>query len=284
MHHDYGHILGRLRRCRALGGKGGWSACCPAHEDRNPSLHLWIGRRGELVARCMSNKGCTWRGIAEALGTRPAEWWPSRQEDDLAKRKRRLPIAEIERTYDYLDEDGTLLFQCVRYRRPAQPRFRQRRPLPGGRWSWSLEGVPMVLYNLPEILSRTQQPVIVVEGEKDAETLRLLGLVGTTSPCGSSAWRPEYARWLKGRRVVVLPDNDEPGRRYAASVAGSCLAHGVSSIRVVQLPGLEPGGDVTDWVDELHGHMALEDQRAALVEAIRAQSEYRSSAYWGDST
>lgn len=285
---DYGHILGQLSKCKRSGtARVAWTACCPAHEDRHPSLYLWIGRHGELMARCMANRGCTWPKIAGAIDTRPEEWWPPKSEAERrearrewARRQGRMPD-DIECCYDYRDENGRLLFQCVRYRRPHQPRFRQRQPLRDGGWRWNLDGVQLVPYRLPELLARPQHPVIVVEGEKDVETLRGLGLTATTGPCGSSAWRPDYARWLRGRRVVVLPDNDEPGERYAAMVAGSCLQWGAASVRVVRLIGLPEGGDVTDWVEDRPEPAGGRDEvKEALVACILDAAEYRSTAFY----
>ena len=52
---------------------------------------------------------------------------------------------------------------------------------------------------------------------------------------------------LKGATVIVLPDNDEPGRYHAKQVAKSL--HGVAaSVKVLTLPGLPEGGDVYDWI------------------------------------
>lgn len=276
---DYGHILDRLHKLKRVGRREKtWVACCPAHADRHPSLLLFVGKRGELVARCLSNKGCTWQKIAAALDTKLSDWWPPRDESE---QHRRRPIsAEIECTYDYADEMGKLIFQAVRYKRPAQPRFRQRRPLAGGQWAWNLDGVQMVIYRLPELLARPQQPVLIVEGERDVETLRAMGFVATTGPCGSSAWRPDYARWLRGRRVAILPDNDEPGERYAMAVAGSCVMWGAASIRVVRLPGLPEGGDVSDWVEDSLPHVSDENKRASLIDYIKAANEYRSAYHW----
>src|SRR5262249_505248 len=51
-----------------------------------------------------------------------------------------------------------------------------------------------------------------------------------------------------GRHVVLLPDNDDPGREHAADVVRS-LADTVASIKIVALPDLPEKGDVSDWID-----------------------------------
>ena len=117
-----------------------------------------------------------------------------------------------------------------------------------------------VLYRLPEVVSADQ--VFVVEGEKDSDRLGGLGLTVTTNVGGAGKWRTEYSDSLKNKDVVILPDNDEPGRKHAAQVARS-LSGKAKSIKVVELPGLPPKGDVSDWLDA-GGTL---DQLIDLVEA-----------------
>lgn len=148
-------------------------------------------------------------------------------------------------TYPYNSTDGNLLFEVVRY----EPKtFRQRRPDGNGGWAWNLRGVDRVLYRLPELLAAdSADPVFVVEGEKDTDALRALGLVATTNSGGSGKWQASFAEPLRGRHVVVLPDNDDAGRKHAADVTAK-LRSVAASVRVVELPGLPPRGDASDWL------------------------------------
>jgi hypothetical protein len=148
--------------------------------------------------------------------------------------------------YDYRDEESALLFQAVRY----DPKgFSQRRPNGAGGWVHKLNGTRRVLYRLPELLAADPaQTVFVVEGEKDADRLASLGFLATTNAGGAGKWRDEYAEALRGRPVVVISDNDGPGREHAAKVARS--VQGVAaSVRILELPNLPPKGDVCDWLD-----------------------------------
>lgn len=155
-------------------------------------------------------------------------------------------------TYDYRAPDGTLLYQNVRY----EPKtFRIRRPGPSGRgedWIWSLGEVRRVVYRLPEL---AEQPVVyLVEGEKDVDRLWSLGLPATTGAAGAESWRDEYADQLRDagvRDVIVIPDNDEPGMKYARAASDS-LAKRKIRVTMLRLPGLPPvkpkhGEDVSDW-------------------------------------
>jgi len=173
-----------------------------------------------------------------ALGLTMAELFPKTEPAAGGGRK-------IGATYDYRNAGGNLLFQVVRF----EPKgFAQRRPVDDG-WVWNLAGVEPVLYRLPELLAADPEEVVfIVEGEKDANRLCELGLVASTNPGGAGKWRAEFSETFKGRRVIVLPDNDKSGREHGSAVQSS-LQGVAAQIRVVTLPGLPPKGDVSDWLD-----------------------------------
>lgn len=160
--------------------------------------------------------------------------------------------------YDYVDEAGDLLFQVVRY----QPKdFRQRRPNGKGGWAWSLGDVRRVLYRLPDLIAADPAVLVfVTEGEKDVDRLRGLGLVATTSPQGAGKWTKCDRAALAGRHVVILPDNDQPGRQHARAIVRD-LAGKAASVRVLELPELPAKGDVSDWIER--GSTADELRRLA---------------------
>ncbi len=228
-------------------GKGEAMVLCPFHEDGNPSLSINV-RRG--VWHCFA--GCGGGSLVE-FEMRMHE---SEREDAIRSISALLdfPVpslgAQSKRdvaTYGYVDEEGSLLYQVVRY----QPKgFRQRRPGVNGEWVWKLDGVRRVLYRLPEVVRAEE--VYVVEGEKDSDRLAKLDLVATTNAGGASKWLPEFARYFHDKHVVILPDNDEPGRRHAEQVARS-LHPVAASVRIIGLPELEKGQDVSDWLDAGHG-------------------------------
>jgi hypothetical protein len=158
------------------------------------------------------------------------------------------PLARIVATYDYTDEAGNLLFQTIRY----EPKtFRQRRPDPSapGGWSWSVRGVRQVPYRLPGIQAAITvgRPIYIVEGEKDADALNREGLDATCNAMGAGKWPAEMSALLTGADVVIVPDNDESGRNHAAVVASALRGH-AARVRVLELPGLAPKGDVSDWL------------------------------------
>ena len=156
-------------------------------------------------------------------------------------------MAALVGEYHSRDAAGKVL-SVVERRAPKE--FRQRVPKPGGGWSWSLNGAPGVLYRLPELnAADPAEDVYLCEGEKDADRLASLGLVATTIAGGANApWRPEFSASLKDRAVVILADNDEPGR-LCAQARAALLVVGARSVKVLELPDLPEHGDVSDWLD-----------------------------------
>jgi putative DNA primase/helicase len=183
------------------------------------------------------------------------------------------PMGNIVAVYDYADEQGALLFQVVR-REPKD--FRQRRPDGDNNWTWKLGQVRRVLYRLPELLTADPSALVFVcEGEKDCDRLAALGLVATTNSGGAEKWRDEYSESLRGRRVVIVPDNDQPGERHAAQVAAS-LRGIAASVRILRLPSLPAKGDVSDWLAA--GGTAKELLRLAQATSPESDSPARQEA------
>jgi 5S rRNA maturation endonuclease (ribonuclease M5) len=192
---------------------------------------------------------------------------------------------QILATYDYHDEHRKLLYQVVRF---APKDFRQRTPQGTG-WSWKLNGVRRVLYRLAEL--HGQARVFIVEGEKDADRLWALGLPATTNAGGAGKWRDEYSAQLHKagvQRAVILPDNDDPGRLHASTVAASLQKHGIKP-RTLILADLAEKGDVSDWlaaghtIAQLESYLAAEPEPApqappAILDKIRPASVFLAEA------
>jgi uncharacterized protein (DUF927 family) len=225
-------ILQKLSGVRKQGS--GFQARCPAHADDKPSLS--IGEKGgKILLHCHAN--CSIDDLCGALAIQKKDLFS----EELAKRTRR----RIDRIYEYKDETGEVLFQCVRY----EPKdFRQRRPDGAGGWIWNLADTRLVLYRLPElVLADKAFPVFICEGEKDVDRLIELGLTATCNPLGAAKWKPEYSDHLTGRHCVVLPDNDEAGRKHAQTVATGL--HGKAErVSILHLPGIPEKGDVSNWL------------------------------------
>ena len=153
----------------------------------------------------------------------------------------------IVRKYDYHNADGELHMQVCRY----MPKdFRPRRPDPNnpGKWILSIKGIETVPYRLPEMLESDY--VVIVEGEKDVDRLHELGIVATTNISGAGGWHTRLAQYFKGKRVYIIPDNDQAGRDRVTKIVENLWWHDAGEIRVCDICKNMPAkSDVSDWLD-----------------------------------
>lgn len=239
---DINQVLSVLPGAKRSGDQ--WMACCPAHEDSTPSLSIKVTPSGKLLFNC--HHGCTYTEIKAALKTKHNLTLPSSAGPEKSKNRKTIVA-----TYDYCDERNKLVFQKVRYEPKS---FSLRRPDGAGGWIYNLKGVRKLVFRLPQLLaSPTTVPVIIVEGEKDAINLAKLGFTVICNPEGASdppkkcKWIAEYSEFLRGRSVYIVADNDPAGQWHARGVFES-VKKVAKSVRIVNLPGLPPKGDSSDWL------------------------------------
>lgn len=218
---------------------------CPAHEDRVASLTVNEAPDGKILLKC--HAGCETAAVISALGLEWHDLWP---EDSLrpapAVRKADPNVGVPTAIYVYTDEENDPLFRVVRYDMgEGKKRFVQQKATGDDTWAHNLGDARKVLFRLSAVreAAANSRRVLYVEGEKDVLTLERLGFVATTHAGGAGAWKTDYAATLEGAEVVILPDNDAPGRKMAQQILKD-----VRGSRLFELPGLPEKGDVSDWV------------------------------------
>ena len=239
---------------------------CPGHDDRHPSLQVNARKNAWLCGPC-GQGGNAWELAAFIAGLDPADklavmkWLGDRGIlPAKVKSPRSSSNGRIVAEYNYRGADGKLLYQVVR---EQAKKFKQRRPDGKGGWIWNLQGVRLVPYRLADWINRVT--VYVVEGEKDADALWAMGIPATTCPMGAGKWRAEYDAHFKGKRVVILSDNDDAGEAHARDIARHLLPV-AKSVKTVRLPGLPDKGDFSDW-------KAAGGTREKLVKLVRSTPE-----------
>lgn len=251
-------VLERLEGVKAR--QSGYEALCPAHADNNPSLSLDEGEDGRALLHCFA--GCSGEEICKAVGLELRDLFPNRH----------IPVsASTGHTefYTYHDQAGYPLYKIKRtpdkqfypYVYDIEKQEFKRKA------GWF--GQQRVPYHLDKITSSTKT-VFWVEGEKDADLLSSLGLIATTSPGGSNGYVTGLAEYLAGRKVVVIPDNDSAGRKYAEKVAES-LSGAAEKVKWLQLPGLPENGDTSDFFD-------FGGTKASFLEYARKSPDFRSAS------
>lgn len=235
---------------------------CPFHDDKHPSLRVssdgWFchpcGFGGSAVDFVMKADNVDFveaiRRLAGDLGV-PLEPRPAKP--------------EVAATYRYTDEHGAV----VGVKRRWEPGHGGKAKSFDWRGPDEKAGQPdgaRTLYRLPEVVGAIQagNPVLVVEGEKCADALANKGFVVTCNDNGAGKWTERHTALLRGAVVVVLPDNDDAGRKHAAMVIDA-LAPVAKAVRRLDLPGLPDKGDVVDW---LKAGGTVDDLRGLVSEAL----------------
>lgn len=249
---------------------GGFMACCPAHDDHNPSLAI-DDRPGGILVKCFA--GCSQDDVISALKSRGL-WTETTHTNPLPVKRKPLteqiwkPVLPIPDnnppekhyqhskptgTWRYLSVTGELLQIVCRFDPPGQ----KKEVLPLTYWSngkteewrWKALPAPRPLYGLDRLAGLPTAPVLVVEGEKAADAAqRLLGdrYAVITWSGGSSA--PHLTDWqpLTGRQVTIWPDADGPGRKAARTIVDQ-LAKIQVQARIIGPPdGVPEGWDLAD--------------------------------------
>ena len=265
-----------------LAKQGHQSMCkCPAHDDGQASLHVSPGNSQPVVMLCHAR--CSTDDILAAGGLDFQALLGERQEDttSVGNRKEWTPAGDASHVYDYVDEEGTLLYQVLRIPTAGGGKtFRQRQPDGTAKsgWKWSMDGARRVLYHLPEVLSAklSGDVIYIVEGEKDVETLRRNGETATTSPMGAGKWTEAYTQSLAGATVCIIPDADATGRAHARAVREALVEAGCTVSMKETMTGTKDitehfgkGGDIASLMETVpEGEQTREVYGVDILEVI----------------
>ena len=289
-------VLSRLPTAKPNGD--GWLVCCPAHEDRSPSLSINQGEDGRVLLKCFA--GCSHDAIVGAMGLESKDLFVPRDsrngkphtidkatpkpKSSSAPKGKRFATADAAKAaclammgkgghepggeWEYHDASGKPVAWVLRFNgSDGSKEFRPVSLHDDGGWYIKAPATPRPLYGLPDLAGATT--VYVCEGEKAADAARSIGLVATTSIGGSQA--PELTDWtpLVGKTVVFLPDNDDAGRKYPEAIAGilHCL-DASTTIKIVELPNLPPKGDVVEWIESRGDAAEPETMRQELKRLV----------------
>ena len=104
-------------------------------------------------------------------------------------------------------------------------------------WRWQGLPDPRPLLHLDELSQRLDAPVVLCEGEKAADAAAELmpGYVATCWPNGSNSWHKADLTPLKGRSVLLWPDNDSSGQSCMEAVAEKLREIGAASVQAIAL-------------------------------------------------
>ncbi|MCK4982677.1 MAG: PriCT-2 domain-containing protein, partial [Victivallaceae bacterium] len=159
--------------------------------------------------------------------------------------------------YNYLNKDSELVFQVLRIEQNGKKTFIQRRPKQGitpdnknaNNWINNLKELQSLpLYNLANI--KEQKTVFYLEGEKDVNTAKSLGIPATCNNAGAGKITRSDLNTLSGKKIFIFPDNDTAGMQGALKVY-QALKSIAKGIKIIKPPIDKDKADFTDWIQYL---------------------------------
>ena len=115
-------LLNHLRKVRKNGAHS-WMACCPAHDDKSPSLSLSEGSDGHILVHCFA--GCTPQEVMTSLGLSLGDLFPKKDQHSFDDQ----PPKPLPKGTRLEEEIKNLEFKVAFYRKY----FKTNKPLPGER-------------------------------------------------------------------------------------------------------------------------------------------------------
>lgn len=242
-----------------------FEARCPAHDDKDPSLHVMRGRDHPVVFHCFA--GCPDVAIVAAL---KLTWADVCSPAPSNGRNAERGMGEPEAVYRYEDAEGRHVQDVVRF---AGKQFRGR--LPDDRWRHPPED-QRILYRLPDLVVALEmdEAVYVVEGEKDCDALVKAGVAATCNPGGAGKWRERYNRHFPDADVVIVGDRDQAGAAHQLCVA----QHLRPVARTVRLVHPAAGNDVADHLAGGHDVNDLVAVTDVELKALAAGTDHGDQA------
>lgn len=234
----------------------------PGHSKDDRGVTVKDADSGEVVFNTFN--GADWREIKDEcrrLGLLPER---ERANDNTSPPR-------TTGTYEYDDGSGNVIYRTRRIEQTGKrKRFVAERP-EGGRWINGIRGLDRFPYRFTELCRASAaareagEPLPLIyfaEGERKADKLASWGLVATAIAFGANGWTDGYGEAFRDRTVIILPDNDDQGRQFAAKVKAGVEAYGATA-HIVELPGLRHKGDIMDWTGTADDLRRLTDKALA---------------------
>ena len=240
---------GEGSRCYGFISEDGLYAYCTREEHAGD-----LNRNGNSNTYAHYLKGDCQCGEVHGVGPAQARPLPGGSHGAPSVHSYRHPeLGRPDQLWAYRYAHGALAGYAARWNKSDGDKEFRPLVLENGRWLPKGIPKPRPIYNLLELLKRPDAPVLVVEGEKTSDTAGKLypSHISITSMGGAKA--PRQSDWgpLKDRQVVVWPDNDSDGQRYAQEVTDLVLKAGASRARIVQLPeGMPAKWDLADPIPD----------------------------------
>lgn len=248
-------ILPKLKKVTKSGGQ--YKACCPAHDDKDPSLSI-AEKDGNILLKCHAE--CSTEEICSALGITTKDLFNDNKPLNPPKKQTK----QFDREHIYTDESGSIVAKKKIYRLSSGGKTAFWERYENNKYTNGLNGIEPPLYHLSRVVKELET-VYITEGEKDTETVEKMGYTATTIP--NKKWLPEHKKHLTNKNVIIIRDIDESGEKQANKAAAELfkIAKTVKIINPATMcEGLPKNGDISDVVSII----GLDKAKEALIKLV----------------
>lgn len=254
----------RAKSKKVISVRNGIRFCCLYHNDKEPSASLSMGNKnamtycqvcGKIYHQLKQDAGL-WKDYKVKSGIN----WQAY----IEKRESR----KIEAIYHYVSCNGQYAFTKIRlegkkllYGILENERFSYG--LPRNTPRKSLKAICGSVQALNKAITEGKS-IFIVEGEKDVDTLTKQGYTAFTYG-GVNDWQADFAELVKGADVVILADNDEPGKAVADAILRDIQSVVKSAKIIVPMPDI-PKADISDYFQAGHTKQEFEQMINTVTE------------------
>jgi hypothetical protein len=190
---------------------------------------------------------------------------------------------KIVKHFNYPDEHGHDNVRAVRVEQSGKPKKLWMEHRVDGGWNSGENGTELGLFQGHDagVAMANGDWVFVVEGENKARMLHRRGLHAVSAPHGTSGakvYANGAAHVMRGAKVAILPDNNDPGTTYARRVAQ--LLRGVAArIRIVDpVTWGKKDKDIADWLVALDDEGQPKHSADELMRIVRRTKDWSLDA------
>lgn len=220
---------------------GEYLAKCPGHQDRVQSFSF-TEKNGTIVFKCFAQ--CNQTELFQKIKTKYEDTY-GKEETKNYKSEEKTITKTIEYVYENEMGEPVLKVERIEFSDGTKT-FRQYHRADSGNWEYGRAGKEFAPYNYKNW--KDSNVVAIFEGEKCAIVANDFGITSTCIPGGAGAWVDNFAKYFEGKDVIIVPDNDEPGKAFAQTVFSSLATK--SNPIIVELPGLEAKEDIVEWIQK----------------------------------
>ena len=219
---------------------------CPFHADDTPSFKVFPQTNSWFCFGCQ----CGGDVISFAMKLHNKNFKDACAHLDIQLDENQAPANQrVVETFTYTDGSNTYYKDRLEPGTGGRSKAFRQWSLKDGELQY-VRGCDPLIYNGHKISKA--DVIIFVEGERKADLINAWQIPDVVAVCldagAGSPWKKEYTEIMRGKdKVVIIPDHDDAGEKYALTIAQH-ISETSNQIKIVRLPNLSEKEDIVEWI------------------------------------